>query len=45
LSKSNNNTLLLLYPIGGISSENRMIKDIAYSLNTDGNAKGKKSIS
>jgi hypothetical protein len=34
-----------LYPIGGVNRETKMIKDIAVSLNTDGNTKGKRSIS
>jgi hypothetical protein len=36
--------MTLLYPIGGVNSESEMIKDNAISLNTDGNAKGKRCI-
>jgi hypothetical protein len=37
--------MILLYPTGGVNSETKMIKDNAVSLNTDGNAKEKMSIS
>ena len=36
--------MISLYPTGGVNSETKMIKDNAVSLNTDGNAKGKRSI-